>query len=1088
MTSILAGALLASVVCLSAAPVASAQTDVSFGRDVRPILSNNCFFCHGPDEAERQADLRLDTREGLFASLGNVRTIVPGDAEQSELYQRLITEDQDDRMPPKDSGHELTKKQIATLGTWIQQGAKWEGHWSFAPVHRSHPPASTKRKHAEWAHNPIDQFVLARLEAAGLSPSEEADRHTLIRRLSLDLTGLPPTIAQVDTFVSDDQPGAYERLVDQLLASEHYGERMALSWMDAARYADSAGYQSDFKRSQWPWRDWVIQAYNANMPFDQFTIQQLAGDLLPGATDQQRLATAFNRNHRINNEGGIIPEEYLVEYVADRVETTSTVWLGLTMGCVRCHDHKYDPLLQTDYYSLFAFFHNVPEKGKDGQLAPVPNMSVYTTGSKVEHETLKSELDTLLAQKKTHVKTAAREVTAWVKAESARLRKVHAGVRIPNPASHYTFDENRRNTVASLVLKRAPGQLVKRGKAARIVPTGRQSGAAYVTTGGYFKLDAKLSTPFATPGIAVNAPMAWSFWVKPGKDIGNVEGPILAAVTPDKKHQGYQINLIATAESNSPYRVAFRLYKDVTTGDGIEVVTTAALIKPNIYNHITVSHSGSLTAAGVTITVDGKTQPTEIVRDNLSANFFLYEDLLFGALTEDTMRTNIRDHELRNSYLDELIVFRADLSEPQRKALHELTSLDVILLQRKHTKPQRDYIEATYYRDRDPAYQKLLKQVTSQEAKLARYATQNVTEVSIMEEMPKPRDTYVLVRGAYNNPDKSRTLAPTTPTALPAMADGLPNNRLGLAEWIVSDDNPLTPRVAVNRYWQMYFGSGLVRTPGDFGAQGTPPTHPALLDWLASEFRDTGWDIKALQKLIVTSATYRQRSAVDADLLQRDPENRLLARGPRFRLNGQALRDQALAASGLLVTTIGGPSVMPYQPEGLWEEVSAKGYKYVVAKGDDLYRRSLYTFWRRTVPPPSMMNFDNAGREVCTVSVARTNTPLQAMNLLNDPTFVETARVLAQRMINEGGEKIDGRLNFGYRLVLARPLSAEVRNILTRGYQDYEAAFLANLGAAEELISFGQSRPDPDLDPVQLAAHTMVASVILNLDEAVTKE
>ncbi|HIG16104.1 MAG TPA: DUF1553 domain-containing protein, partial [Candidatus Handelsmanbacteria bacterium] len=334
--------------------------------------------------------------------------------------------------------------------------------------------------------------------------------------------------------------------------------------------------------------------------------------------------------------------------------------------------------------------------------------------------------------------------------------------------------------------------------------------------------------------------------------------------------------------------------------------------------------------------------------------------------------------------------------EPQRKALHELTSLDVILLQRKHTKPQRDYIEATYYRDRDPAYQKLLKQVTSQEAKLARYATQNVTEVSIMEEMPKPRDTYVLVRGAYNNPDKSRTLAPTTPTALPAMADGLPNNRLGLAEWIVSDDNPLTPRVAVNRYWQMYFGSGLVRTPGDFGAQGTPPTHPALLDWLASEFRDTGWDIKALQKLIVTSATYRQRSAVDADLLQRDPENRLLARGPRFRLNGQALRDQALAASGLLVTTIGGPSVMPYQPEGLWEEVSAKGYKYVVAKGDDLYRRSLYTFWRRTVPPPSMMNFDNAGREVCTVSVARTNTPLQAMNLLNDPTFVETARVLAQ--------------------------------------------------------------------------------------------
>ncbi|MHC4996778.1 MAG: DUF1549 domain-containing protein, partial [Planctomycetota bacterium] len=807
-----------------------------------------------------------------------------GQPDDSELYLRLVTDVEDDLMPPADSGHTLSQKEIELVRAWIEQGAEWEDHWSFTPVVRPEPPKLSDPRTEKRVRNPIDRFVFSRLEKAGFAPSPEADRNILIRRLSLDLTGLPPTPEQVDEFINDDQPGAFERLVDRLLASPHYGERMALPWMDAARYADSAGYQNDFRRTQWPWRDWVINAYNANMPFDQFTIEQLAGDLLPNPTESQRLATAFNRNHRINNEGGIIPEEYLVEYVADRVETTGTVWLGLAMGCVRCHEHKYDPIPHVEYYNLFAYFHNVPEKGKDGQAAPTPNMPIYTGASREEHETLLGELDSLLVQKKELARKQTQRVDDWIESESVALKKRYRGVNIPNPVVHYTFDEARRNRVESLVPKREPGLLVKRGKAARIVPEGKQGGAAYVTTGGYLKLDAKISTPFATPGIAVNSPMSWSFWVKPSRDIGNVEGPILAAVTSDKRQQGYQINLISTQESNAPYKVAFRLYQDVTEKDGLEVVTTEALVKPNTYHHVTVSHNGSLTADSVTITIDGKTAKTKTVRDNLSANFFLYEDLLFGALNEETLKTNIRDHELRNSQLDELMVFRADLNEQQRAALYELTSLDVVLMQTRHTKPQRDYVEATYYRDRDPEYQKLLKSITAKEADIARFETKNITEVSIMEEMETPRKTYFLQRGAYDRPDKSKVIPPATLSALPPMDPGLPNNRLGLAKWIVSGDNPLTPRVAVNRYWQMYFGAGLVTTPEDFGAQGVPPSHPDLLNWLAAEFRESGWDVKAMQKLIVTSATYRPQSKAPAEMLEADPENKLLGRGPRFRL------------------------------------------------------------------------------------------------------------------------------------------------------------------------------------------------------------
>jgi hypothetical protein len=788
---------------------ADAAPPVRFSRDVLPILSQNCFQCHGPDEKARKAKLRLDTAEGAAA------VIKPGKSDQSELIRRINADADDERMPPPRTNRRLTSAQKDVLRRWVEGGAAWGKHWAYeTPVRPPLPPV----KNGAWARNAIDFFILARLEKEGLAPSREAARETLIRRVTLDLTGLPPTPAEVDAFLADTSPDAYEKLVDRLLASARYGERMAMDWLDEARYADTNGYQNDFARTMWPWRDWVIDAFNRNQPFDRFVTEQVAGDLLPGAALAQRIATGFNRNNRTVTEAGSIDEEWRVENAVDRVETTATVFLGLTMGCGRCHDHKFDPISQREFYQFFAFFNSVNEKG------------VYTE----------------------------------------QRGNVPPLVRLPTPQ-----DEARR---------------------------------------------------------------------------GQLDGAIAAA----------------------------------------------------------------------------------------------------------------------------------------ERALRELES----------AKPGRDLLEgeAKALKDR---LAKLRKERADHE--------QRVTSVMVMEDLPKPRETFVLKRGRYEMPDKSQKVEPGVPACLSPWPADAPRNRLGLARWLVSPDNPLTARVAVNRYWQHSFGTGLVKTAENFGVQGEPPSHPELLDWLATEFASPsplplspggrgvgvrGWDVKAMRRLIVTSAAYRQSSQAGSALLQRDPDNRLLARGPRFRLPAEVVRDNALAVGGLLAEKVGGPSVKPYQPPGLWEQLAGGAGEgpYVQDKAPGLYRRSLYVYRKRTVPHPALTTFDAPSREVCQVKRPRTNTPLQALELLNDVTYVEAARRLAQVMMTEGGRTPEERIRYAFRRATARVPEPGELQVLARGLARYRQTFASDKEAAARYVRHGESPIDPRLDPAELAAYTATAEVILNLDETITKE
>ena len=768
--------------------VARADDTIDFNRDVRPILANHCLHCHGPDQEYREADLRFDLPDNVFADRDGYRIVNRKSPHESELLVRVTTTDEDLRMPPADAAVQLTEAEINMLRRWIEQGAPWTEHWSFVPPARPRLPSVSR---PDWVRNAIDTFTLARLDRESLSPSQPADRYTLIRRAALTLTGLPPTPDDVDLFLADPSPDAYERAVDRLLQSPRYGEHMAFGWLDAARYADTSGYQADWERFMWPWRDWVVRALNDNMPFDQFTIQQLAGDLLPNATLQQRLATGFNRNHRINDEGGSLDAEFEVEYVVDRVDTTATVWLGLTAGCARCHEHKYDPISQREFYQLYAFFNNVPEKGIDGRKGfAVPHIDV-------------------------------------------------------------------------------PNQQVER-QLARM------------------------------------------------------------------QQQLEQLKL--------------------STSEGSET-------------------------------------------------------------------------------------------------------------------------------------EKLEKQIKQLESRVT-------TPVMVMQELSERKSTYLLKRGEYDQPDESEVLTPALPQVFhDALSGSPPTDRLGLAQWLVSPGNPLVARVTVNRLWQHHFGTGLVKTSEDFGTRGERPSHPALLDWLATELVRTNWDVKAMHRLILTSSTFRQSSHVTDELQARDPDNRLLARGPRLRLSAAAIRDQALAISKLMCQTMGGPSVKPYQPAGLWKELSFGTGKttvdfYVQDHGSRLYRRGLYTFWKRTVAPPRMAIFDGTGREMCRVRSDRTNTPLQALTLQNDVTFVEAARHLAQRMIYHAGKCNDSQagLRFGWRLAVTRPPTEDELRILCKALDRYLTLYKDTPEQATELLNFGESDRDQELDVATHAAYTMVALSILNLDETITRE
>ncbi len=970
-----------SLILLAALPL-HAQEPVAFNRDIRPILSDTCFQCHGPDKAKLKADLRLDVESSARPAL-------------DELLKRITTSDPDEHMPPPDFGRQLKPEQIDTLKRWIAQGAPWEAHWAFIPPKR---PALPAVKNTAWPRNAVDYFILAKLEQNGLTPSKEADADTLRRRVSLDLTGLPPSD------LSD--PSDYDAQVDALFASPRYGERMAIRWLDAARYADTSGYQSDGERWMWRWRDWVIDAFNANMPFDQFTIEQIAGDLLPNATLSQKLATGFNRNHRGNAEGGIVPEEYAVEYVVDRVDTTCTVWLGLTMGCARCHDHKYDPLSQREFYQLFAYFNNVPEKGKAIKIGnSVPWMQAPTPAQ--QRELAQIERDLATAEK--HLK----QLEPKIAAAQALWEKTDART----------------------------AWTVTRGLQARFEPTEQFDGKRFVDAGdvgafGFFDkftLTARVTPQGGKDGTIVS------------RMVEQQEDSAFASID-----EGYRVFL-------KDGRVQFHLTKR-WLDDALRVETEEKLV-PGREQHVAVVYDGSRVAAGVRIFIDGRPQKLRVLLDQLNQTFLTPQPFRIGAGggPANRFRGQIGDVRIYNRVL---------------------TDEDVQII----AKPESAVARRAQFLAEIAAPK--LREAQSRVVALREQRTafiESIPTVMIMEEMPVPRPAHILVRGEYDKPGER--VSAGVPTSLGKLPAGAPTNRLGFAQWLVSEKNPLTARVAVNQLWQMVFGTGLVKTAEDFGSQGEPPSHPELLDWLATEFMRTHWDVKRMMRLLVTSATYRQSSAVSKHA-ETDPDNRLLSHAPRVRLSAEMVRDQALAAAGLLVEHTGGPSVKPYQPPGLGKELN--GTDLELDHGDKLYRRSLYTFWKRTSPQPTMTAFDAPGREMCSVRPTRTSTPLQALALMNDVTFVEASRVLAQRVMHEG-KTPEQRVSRAFRLLLARDPKADELRLLLANWQDQLTRFRADPTAAKALISAGESPRDEKLPLAEHAAYAALCALIMNLDEAITR-
>jgi hypothetical protein len=1015
-------------VCLAAPP------PVDFNRDVRPILSDNCFACHGPDEKHRLAGLRLDTAEGLLANRGGYKIVVPGDPAASRLVARISSAEKATRMPPAQAGAALTGAQIETIRKWIAEGARWEQHWAFIAPHR--PPVPAVRNEAG-VRNPIDRFVLARLEREGLKPSPEADRATLLRRLSFDLTGLPPTTAEVNAFLVDKSPGAYEKQVDRLLALPQYGERMAMQWLDLARYADTHGYHIDSARDMWKWRDWVIDAFNRNIPFNRFGIEQLAGDLLPGATAEQRLATGFNRNHMINYEGGAIPEEYQVEYVADRVDTTANVFMGLTVGCARCHDHKYDPISQKDYYRFFAFFNTIPEKGLDGRNGNAsPILELPTAEQATESAWLQqtiAEHESALAEKETEPLLAD-----WQKTRLDTL---------PEPPrdqllAYYNFSGN----LADLSGNHADARLLHGRTPFGIGVPGRTvsfNGEAHIEFPGF------QAQKF---GVAL--------WVRSGA---------LSEITVLEGGPGFEIGI----EDSHPQ-------PDATRGSPLYIEYqgrrwhSRTIIFGAQWHHVTANFEDGkpgLILDGVPVPMD----PVGQVAARQSGPLAIGDPHEEKPLKGDIGSLRIYGRTLATAEaevlaLREPIRFILDQDETTRSKEQKQHLLDYFLAYDASADLRRAYSELKSLRER-----------------LAR-VKKDVVSVQVMAEMAKPRDTFILGRGDYRN--QGEKVTPAVPVVFPPLPKDAPVNRLGLAEWLFSQQHPLTARVAVNRYWQLYFGIGLVKTAEDFGSQGDAPLYRDLLDWLSCEF-DKDWDVKALQRLIVTSATYRQSSKVSPDLLEKDPENRLLARGPRFRLPAEMVRDNALAVSGLLNRRIGGPSVFPYQPPGIWEELSRgetfTAQEYHESHGADLYRRSMYSFWKRTVPPASLATLDAPDREKCTSRRLTTNTPLQALVLLNDPTYVEAARVLAGHAIMEGGSDPKLRLRFLFHEATGRrPTPAEMQILLDLAQRRLDH-YRKEPGQAAKLIAVGAAKA-PNVEASELAAWTIVASTMLNLDETITKE
>lgn len=1041
----------------------TARAGIDFAREVRPLLSENCFTCHGPDSNKRKSGLRLDQKESAFGPAESGETaIVPGDVEKSELLRRITSTDKDEVMPPPKEQHKLKPAQIDLLKRWIAEGAVWTGHWSFQPVKPVKVPVladcgvgfaewNARNGYGDWSRSPIDAFILEKLGAEKLRPSPEEEPARLLRRLSLDLTGLPPTLAEVEDFTqaaAQDGQAALEAAVDRLLASPHFGERLALPWLDLARYGDTAGYHNDSLREMWLWRDWVIRAFNTNKPFDEFTIEQLAGDLLPDATVDQRVATGFMRNVMTSDEGGIIDAEYLNLYVVDRVATMGVTWLGLTVGCAQCHDHKYDPITQKEFYQIYSFFHNVPEKGKDGvrDHNPPPYLVVTTPEQQTELDARKAQV--------TAAERKVGELTARLDADQAEWEKQFAG-NGPAPAPQGTFTtfplddspDGRTDTgeVVSAALN-GDGSFTE----GAVRQSFRTEGAGNIDAGERF-------------GFEKSEAFSAAAWLQ-YKDDG---GAAFGKMEEGPSFRGWELRL----EDGKP---TLRLIHQGPT-DAI-IVRAKTGIAAEKFSHVVFSYNGSGKASGVKFYINGRETALTVERDKLSGTIKTAAPFRIGLSGSGAFNGRVDD-----LYIYSRVLQRGDVTSLSGGADLALAAIPVA----KRTPEQRIRLRKVYRESQATEY--LAAVADLDEAKKGRdMFEKKLPDVMVMEEMATPRETFIKVRGQYDQ--NGEKVTPGTPAFLPAIASPASGDhltRLDFARWLASPGHPLTARVAVNRWWAMLFGTGIVKTVNDFGSQGEWPSHPDLLDWLAADFaRD--WDIKRAIRQMVLSATYRQSPKTTPELLARDSENRLLARGPRARLDAEVIRDNALSIGGILHATVGGPSFKPPQPPGIWEVNELGGQKYERTKGVDQYRRGLYVYWRRSTVYPSFITFDAPTRELCISQRARTSTPLQSLVLMNDPVYVEAARAFAQRILHEGGSDPAARLAYAWRVALSRPPSDRELAILQKTLDVQLATYTADPKAAAALTAIGDLPKPADADTGELAAWTAVANVILNLNETIS--
>jgi len=1047
----------ASLALVSFSVVASALSAaerIDFAREILPILAENCFHCHGPDPKNRQAGLRLDTQEGAFRKKRDRAMIMPGKSGESEVFTRISSKDPSDVMPPPDSNRKLTASQIELIRRWIDQGANWGQHWAYVPLPRQVTVPAVRDP--TWVRTPIDAFILARLEREKLRPSPVASREAWLRRVTLDLTGLPPTLQEQTAFLADTSANAYERVVDRLLASPRCAERLAADWLDVARYADTHGYQADRPWPVWPYRDWLLRAFNRNQPFDEFLTWQLAGDLLPGASKEQRLATAFNRLHMQNEEGGIIEEEFRVAYVVDRVNTMGTAFLAQTLECSRCHDHKYDPFSQKDFYSLFAFFQNIDESGQTSHFTtaiPVPTLLLSTKEQEGQLARLQARCDEAETALQSERQKAAVAFQKWLANRGS----------IPGPTglvAAFDFDDWKNQQISNRVQAQQPGKLHENPR-----PIAGKSGQGAELSG---------ENGFVFPGIGHFSrvdPFTLALWVQTPTHAPRAVVVHHSRAPIDAGSRGYELLL-------EDGRVAFGLHH-MWPGNSLKVRTRQPIAR-NTWTHITASYDGSSRAAGVRLYVDGQLAEIEIIRDNL------WKDITYdGNEPHLAIGYRFRDNGFKGGKVDDFQVYNRALTPLEAAHLAGRDDLRAAWMTAADqlSPAQRSGLFELFVSTIHEPTRKGLAQL--HQARREHSQTINpIPEIMVMQEMKTPRPAFILKRGQYDQPGDR--VEADTPAALPPFPKDAPRNRLGLARWLTDPDHPLTARVTVNRFWQQLFGRGLVETSDNFGTTGTPPTHPELLDWLARDFVNSGWDIKRFLRQVVLSATYRQSARVTPELLARDPYNHLLARYPARRLTAEMLRDQALFVSGLLVERQGGPSVYPYQPEGLWNEAMGRPH-YPQSQGADLYRRSLYTFWKRTVPHPQMTIFDAADRSVCSVRRQTTSTPLQALALLNDRQIVEAACVLGQRLLREGGKSASERASWAFRLVTGRrPTEAETR-VLTRLFEEQKADYQANSVAAAKLLTVAQPHLDPTLDRVELAAAAALALAILNHDGAVNQ-